>query len=78
MGAGLLGPDRVINPVQQQLQFYETVSIQFTLAAPANIRRRRSRGFFPLPIRQRKFYQAGIDGVGEHCSKYCVPESERR
>lgn len=34
-------------------------------------------GQFTL-VRPRKLDQAGIDGVGEHRSKYCVPESQRR
>lgn len=72
MGAGLLEPDRVINPVKRHQPF------QLPLEAYAlPLLARRSPGFSPL-IRPHKLDQAGIDGVGEHCSKHCVSQSERR
>lgn len=74
MGAGLLGPDRVINPVHQQRQQSDVLLVNVICR-----HRRRSRGlFFSHPIRPRKSDQAGIDGVGEHRREHCVPESERR
>lgn len=38
---------------------------------------RNRRGFTYSQTRPEP-HQAGIDGVGEHRSQYCVPQSERR
>lgn len=85
MGAGLLEPGRVINPVQQRPQSDELFAIEFGFATanPSHAdvacrRHRRSRDSFSHLIRPRKSDQAGIDGVGEYRGQHRVPESQRR
>lgn len=71
MGAGLLEPDRVTNPGK----LYQSTGLPLEAYALPLVCRPPG---FSLLIRARKLDQAGIDGVGEHRSKHCVPQSERR
>ena len=75
MGTGLIR-EWVIEPEQRCTRSFLLLQGLPRSRLPQRLCQNCLQGF--SLIRPRKLDQAGIDGVGEHRSEYCVPESERR